>query len=129
MHHPLRERQVRGVQAADELELDAVGREVVEEPTLAEEHGYDTRVTELVAQGLSTRQIAGRLQVSAYTVQDPSEVDLRKVGHRVAGRSGRPTVLRPLRRTADDGSGSWLDERYIADGKSSGIARVGCGTW
>ena len=40
---------------------------------MVEAYGFtdsERRVTELVAQGLSTRQIAGRLQVTAYTVQD-----------------------------------------------------------
>jgi DNA-binding CsgD family transcriptional regulator len=42
-------------------------------PLMAAAYGFtdgERRVTELVAQGLSTRQIAGRLHVSAYTVQD-----------------------------------------------------------
>ncbi|GAA0543235.1 helix-turn-helix transcriptional regulator [Actinomadura livida] len=42
-------------------------------PLMADAYGFtdtERRVTELVAQGLSTRQIADRLQVSSYTVQD-----------------------------------------------------------
>lgn len=42
-------------------------------PLMVDANGFtdgERRVTELVAQGLSTRQIAGRLHVSAYTVQD-----------------------------------------------------------
>jgi DNA-binding CsgD family transcriptional regulator len=42
-------------------------------PLMVDAYGFtdsERRVTELVAQGLSTRQIAGRLQVSSYTVQD-----------------------------------------------------------
>ena len=42
-------------------------------PLMAAAYGLtdtERRVTELVAQGLSTRQVAGRLDVSAYTVQD-----------------------------------------------------------
>ncbi len=42
-------------------------------PLMAAAYGFtdaERRVTELVAQGLSTKQIAGRLQMSAYTVQD-----------------------------------------------------------
>lgn len=42
-------------------------------PLMVAAYGFtdsERRVTELVAQGLSTRQIAGRLQVTAYTVQD-----------------------------------------------------------
>jgi DNA-binding CsgD family transcriptional regulator len=42
-------------------------------PLIADAYGLtdrERRVTELVAQGLSTKQIAGRLRVSAYTVQD-----------------------------------------------------------
>lgn len=42
-------------------------------PMMVAAYGFtdsERRVTELVAQGLSTRQIAGRLAVSAYTVQD-----------------------------------------------------------
>jgi DNA-binding CsgD family transcriptional regulator/GAF domain-containing protein len=42
-------------------------------PLIADAYGFtgaERRVTELVAQGLSTKQIASRLEVSAYTVQD-----------------------------------------------------------
>jgi DNA-binding CsgD family transcriptional regulator len=42
-------------------------------PLMVDAYGFtdsERRVTELVAQGLSTRQIAGRLHVSSYTVQD-----------------------------------------------------------
>lgn len=42
-------------------------------PLIADAYRFtdaECRVTELVARGLSTRQIAGRLQVSVYTVQD-----------------------------------------------------------
>jgi DNA-binding CsgD family transcriptional regulator len=42
-------------------------------PLMVAAYGFtdtERRVTELVAQGLSTRQIADRLQVSSYTVQD-----------------------------------------------------------
>jgi DNA-binding CsgD family transcriptional regulator len=42
-------------------------------PLIAAAYGLtdaERRITELVAQGLSTKQIAGRLQMSAYTVQD-----------------------------------------------------------
>lgn len=42
-------------------------------PLMADAYGLtpgERRVTELVAQGLSTRQIADRLHLSAYTVQD-----------------------------------------------------------
>src|SRR5579875_3600043 len=42
-------------------------------PLIVDAYGFtdsERRITELVAQGLSTRQIAGRLQITAYTVQD-----------------------------------------------------------
>lgn len=42
-------------------------------PLMVDAYGFtdsERRVTELVAKGLSTKQIAGRLHVSAYTVQD-----------------------------------------------------------
>ncbi|MEU4822884.1 LuxR C-terminal-related transcriptional regulator [Actinomadura sp. NPDC023710] len=42
-------------------------------PLIVDAYGFterERRVTELVARGLSTRQIAGRLRVSPYTVQD-----------------------------------------------------------
>ncbi|MGI8869965.1 MAG: helix-turn-helix transcriptional regulator [Mycobacteriales bacterium] len=42
-------------------------------PLIVDAYGFtdsERRVTELVAQGLSTRHIASRLQVSSYTVQD-----------------------------------------------------------
>ena len=42
-------------------------------PLIADAYGFtdtERRVTELVAQGLSTKQVAGRLRVSTYTVQD-----------------------------------------------------------
>jgi DNA-binding CsgD family transcriptional regulator len=42
-------------------------------PLMVDAYGFtdsERRITELVAQGLSTKQISARLQVSAYTVQD-----------------------------------------------------------
>ena len=42
-------------------------------PLVADAYGFtdtERRVTELVAQGLSTKQIAARLHVTTYTVQD-----------------------------------------------------------
>ncbi|MCP9984529.1 helix-turn-helix domain-containing protein [Actinomadura madurae] len=42
-------------------------------PLMVDAYGFtdsERRVTELVAKGLSTRQIANRLHVSSYTVQD-----------------------------------------------------------
>jgi DNA-binding CsgD family transcriptional regulator len=55
---------------------EALSRAVPAEGTclmIAAAYGLTDRerqVTELVAQGLSTRQVAGRLYASAYTVQD-----------------------------------------------------------
>jgi DNA-binding NarL/FixJ family response regulator len=42
-------------------------------PLIADAYGFtdtERRVTELVARGLSTKQIAARLHVTTYTVQD-----------------------------------------------------------
>jgi DNA-binding CsgD family transcriptional regulator len=52
-------------------------------PLMVDAYGFtdtERRVTELVAQGLSTRQIAGRLQVSSYTVQDHLKSIFAKFG-------------------------------------------------
>ena len=52
-------------------------------PLLADVYGLtpqERRVTECVAQGLPTRQIAGRLQMSAYTVQDHLKSIFAKTG-------------------------------------------------
>ncbi|MCA2227743.1 helix-turn-helix domain-containing protein [Nonomuraea aurantiaca] len=53
--------------------LLAVARPAEMAPLLADMYGLtqrERRVTELVAQGLPTRQIANRLHMAAYTVQD-----------------------------------------------------------
>lgn len=52
-------------------------------PLIAGAYGFTERerlVTELVAQGLSTTEIAGRLHLSAYTVQDRLKSIFDKVG-------------------------------------------------
>jgi DNA-binding NarL/FixJ family response regulator len=57
-------------------------------PMIAEAYGLTEReqaVTELVARGLSTGQIASRLYLSAYTVQDHLKSIFDKVGVRTRG--------------------------------------------
>ena len=52
-------------------------------PLLADVYGLtqqERRVTELVAQGLPTRQISNRLRMSAYTVQDHLKSIFTKTG-------------------------------------------------
>ena len=64
-------------------------------PLIADAYGFTERerlVTELVAQGYSTRRIAGRLHLSAYTVQDHLKtVHPRPRGRPVGRCSRRPT--------------------------------------
>lgn len=57
-------------------------------PLIADAYGLtdgERRVTELVAQGLSTQQIAGRLHVTTYTVQDHLKSIFTKSGARSRG--------------------------------------------
>ncbi|MGH9024776.1 MAG: helix-turn-helix transcriptional regulator, partial [Acidimicrobiia bacterium] len=52
-------------------------------PLIADAYGFTRRerlVTEMVAQGFSTREIAGRLHISAYTVQDHLKSIFEKSG-------------------------------------------------
>ena len=70
-------------------------------PLVADAYGFtdtERRVTELVAQGLSTKQIAARLHVTTYTVQDHLKSVFDQVRRPLTRRPGRPAVLRPLRR-------------------------------
>ena len=53
--------------------------------------GSERRITELVAQGLTTRQIAHRLHVSAYTVQDHLKSIFAK-----SGTGSRGDLIAPL---------------------------------
>ena len=69
---------VRGSLMGDEPEAPVTvliepARRAEMAPLMVAAYGFtdaERRVTELVAHGLSTKQIAGRLQVSTYTVQD-----------------------------------------------------------
>jgi DNA-binding NarL/FixJ family response regulator len=57
-------------------------------PLIADAYGFtetERRVTELVAQGLSTKQIAARLHVTTYTVQDHVKSVFTKSGARSRG--------------------------------------------
>jgi DNA-binding CsgD family transcriptional regulator len=61
-----------GPQPAVAVLLEAA-RPAAMAPLMADAYGFtdrERRITELVARGLSTKQISARLQVSAYTVQD-----------------------------------------------------------
>jgi DNA-binding NarL/FixJ family response regulator len=52
-------------------------------PLIADAYGFTKRerlVTELVAQGFSTKEIAGRMHLSAYTVQDHLKAVFDKSG-------------------------------------------------
>ena len=52
-------------------------------PLIADAYGFtdtERRVTELVAKGLSTKQIAARLHVTTYTVQDHLKSIFNKSG-------------------------------------------------
>jgi DNA-binding CsgD family transcriptional regulator len=57
-------------------------------PLMADAYGLtqrERRVTELIAQGCSTRQIARRLHLSAYTVQDHLKAIFARTGTRSRG--------------------------------------------
>ncbi|MFD0473854.1 LuxR C-terminal-related transcriptional regulator [Nonomuraea thailandensis] len=72
-------------------------------PLLADMYGLtqrERRVTELVAQGLSTREIGNRLHLAAYTVQDHLKAIFAKSGTGSRGPGG-PPVLRPARHVPD----------------------------
>jgi DNA-binding CsgD family transcriptional regulator len=76
-----------GPEAPVAVMLDAA-RPAEMAPLIADAYGLtdaERRVTELVAQGLSTRQIAGRLRVSDYTVQDHLKSIFTKSGTRSRG--------------------------------------------
>jgi uncharacterized membrane protein len=79
----------------------------------------ERRITELVAQGLSTKQIASRLRVSSYPVQDPPESIFSKSGG-FPRRPGRPAVLRSLRRVSDVGSRGTLVRARCSAARSLG---------
>jgi DNA-binding NarL/FixJ family response regulator len=66
---------------------------------ITETYGFTPRerlVTQLVARGLSTAEIARRLHVSAYTVQDHLRAIFDKVRHQLTGPAGLPPVPRHL---------------------------------
>ncbi len=72
-------------------------------PLIADAYGFTERerlVTELVAQGYSTREIAGRLHLSAYTVQDHLKTIFEKSGTSSRGDLVAAPLLRPLRAAA-----------------------------
>jgi DNA-binding NarL/FixJ family response regulator len=73
-------------------------------PLIADAYGFTERerlVTELVARGFPTSEIAGRLHLSAYTVQDHLKSIFEKSGTGSRGESRSPALLRPLRAAPD----------------------------
>ena len=72
-------------------------------PLLMSAYGLTEReqeVTRLVLQGYSTTEIAERLVISAHTVQQHLQERLRQDRRTQSARSGRRSVLRPLRAAA-----------------------------
>ena len=97
---------------------------------IADTYGFTERermVTELVAHGLSTSEIADRLHLSAYTVQDHLKAIFDKSATGSRGELVAQALLRPLRTSYPFGRRRRRSEHVVARGQHASWIELSLG--